>query len=147
MTEKEFFVTVRRIEDAIKFIATNGEIESLLEKMDRIQRFLNRFGTLSELIEHLESVEKYIFFGKETLTLEESAIYLGISKSTLYKLTSAGELATIKRKGKIKYIAKEELDRWINPNVLFNDDEDKRLAEMKSDELRKICQRGKSFIK
>lgn len=147
MTEKEFFGTVRRIEEAIKFIATNGEIESILEKIDRIQRFLNKFGSLSELIEHLECMEKYIFYGKETLTVEESAIYLGLSKSTMYKMTSSGELTLSKPNGKKAYIKKAELDRWMNQNVLLSDEENMRLAEMKADELRKKFAKGKSFIK
>lgn len=117
MTEKEFFGTVRRIEEAIKFIATNGEIESILEKIERTQRFLNKFGTLSELIEHLESVEKYMFYGKDILTVEESAIYLGISKSTLYKLTSSGKINVTKPNGKKAYIVKEDLDSWMNQNL------------------------------
>lgn len=147
MTEKEFFATVHRIEDAMRFIATNGDIKGIMEKMDNIQRFMLRFRTLEELIEHLKCVEKYIFYGKERLTMDESAIYLGIKKSSLYKLTSAHEITVTKPKGKLIYIEKKELDRWMGQNELLNDDEIRRLGEMKVDELRKKFGRGKSFIK
>lgn len=50
---------------------------------------------------------------KEFLTLEEASIYLQVSKSFLYKLTSRNEIAHFKPSGKLIYFSREDLDNWI----------------------------------
>ncbi len=50
------------------------------------------------------------------LTLEEAADYLGLSKSTLYKLTSANKIPHYKPQGKRVYFAKSELNTWLLRN-------------------------------
>lgn len=80
MTESEFFSILRRIENAVNFIATNKDVDGVLERIGKIQDFLERFGSLEELMKYVERVEKYAFYGKEYLTMDESAFYLGIVK-------------------------------------------------------------------
>lgn len=48
---------------------------------------------------------------KTVFSLDEAAIYLTISKSTLYKLTSRKEIAHY-RTGKLIYFRREDLDAW-----------------------------------
>lgn len=50
---------------------------------------------------------------KEILSLEEAAIYLGQSKSSLYKLTSRKEIPFYVPGGKMIYFQRTELDSWI----------------------------------
>ena len=50
------------------------------------------------------------------LTLEEAADYLGLSKSYLYKLTSANKIPHYKPQGKRVYFAKDELNTWLLRN-------------------------------
>ena len=49
---------------------------------------------------------------KQQFTLQEAAIYLGIAKSTLYKLTSGRLIPHFKRK-KLIYFNKVEIDNWM----------------------------------
>ncbi|WP_321370484.1 helix-turn-helix domain-containing protein [uncultured Draconibacterium sp.] len=53
---------------------------------------------------------------KEVLTVDEASIYLGISKSNLYKKTSAQKIPHYKPEGKIIYFKREELDDWMLRN-------------------------------
>lgn len=65
----------------------------------------------------------------------------------LYKLTSSGDLTVSKPNGKLNYIAKVELNRWMSQNVIMNNNEINRLAQMKAEELRKRKKNVKSPIK
>ena len=40
-------------------------------------------------------------------------MYIGVSESMLYKLTSNKEIPHYKPRGKMLYFAKEELDAWL----------------------------------
>ncbi len=53
---------------------------------------------------------------KEILNLEEASTYLGVSKSNLYKKTSASKIPHYKPEGKIIYFRREELDQWMLRN-------------------------------
>ena len=50
---------------------------------------------------------------KETLTLEEAAAYMGLTKWTLYKMTAAREIPYSKPKGKTCYFKRKDLDEWM----------------------------------
>lgn len=53
---------------------------------------------------------------KEILSLEEAAIYMGLSKSHLYKLTSQCIVPFYKPNGKMVYFRRSELEAWILRN-------------------------------
>ena len=50
---------------------------------------------------------------KEHMTLVEASVYLGISKSYLYKLTSRKEIPFYRPGTKLIYFKKSDLDAWI----------------------------------
>lgn len=50
---------------------------------------------------------------KEVLTSAETAKYLGISQSYLYKLTMRGEIPHTKPTGKLCYFSRPELEQWL----------------------------------
>ena len=53
---------------------------------------------------------------KKILTSEEAAAYMGISQSTLYKLTSSRSIPHFKPRGKMCYFDREELEHWLQRN-------------------------------
>lgn len=69
---------------------------------------------------------------KKILTSEEAAAYMGISQSTLYKLTSSRQIPHFKPRGKMCYFDREELECWLQRN---------RVASMEdiNDEARRRC--------
>lgn len=60
---------------------------------------------------------------KATLTFEEASVYSGISKSYLYKLTSAGSIPHYKPEGKTIYFDRLELDAWLKRNRVKTNEE------------------------
>ncbi len=59
---------------------------------------------------------KTIVCSKEVLTFNETAFYLGVSKSYLYKLTMTGEIPHFKPRGKMCYFNRLEMEAWLQRN-------------------------------
>lgn len=53
---------------------------------------------------------------KEVLTLNEVALYTGLSKSHIYKLCSTGGIPFYKPFGKVNYFDKSEIIQWLKQN-------------------------------
>ncbi len=71
--------------------------ELIIEKLNSIQQMLTEQNLLK----------------KEVLSFNEAAIYLELSHSHLYKLTSNGTLPFYKPNGKKIYFRRDELDQWL----------------------------------
>lgn len=69
-----------------------------------------------EIILRLERIEKGVMMQKNVLTLEEAAMFTGLAKSYLYKLTAAGKISYYKPSGKLIYFERAELERWLLRN-------------------------------
>ena len=61
-------------------------------------------------------IDNTLFCTKEVLTSEETARYMGISKSYLYKLTMRGEIPHYKPMGKICFFNRQEVEAWLQSN-------------------------------
>ena len=97
--------------------------------MEFIQKQLTRIEKL--LIN--EQVQK-----KEILSLKEASIYLGQSKSSLYKLTSKREIPFYVPNGKMIYFKRQELDEWIfNGKVESTDEVEEDIEKYLSQTLKK----------
>ena len=90
--------------------------ERINERVCAIEDFLKRLEPMDELLERLAVLENNIYTAKKVLTFEEACLYLGISASLLYKLTSAREVPHYKPRGKMLYFNKGELDHWLLQN-------------------------------
>ncbi len=68
-------------------------------------------------MEHIKDVlDKILEQIKPVLTFEEACIYCGMSKSSMYKHTSANKIPYYKPEGKLIYFKREELDEWMLRN-------------------------------
>jgi excisionase family DNA binding protein len=74
--------------------------EYIIQKLDSIERMLTEQNLLQ----------------KEVLTFNEAAIYLEVSHSHLYKMTSTGTVPCYKPNGKKIYFNRKELDGWLLSN-------------------------------
>ena len=63
----------------------------------------------------LRGENRFGFRGQLTLDFP-ACMYIGVSESMLYKLTSSKEIPHYKPRGKMVYFAKEELDEWLLQN-------------------------------
>lgn len=67
--------------------------------------------------------EKIIFTTKEVLTAQETARYMGVSMSYLYKLTMKKQIPHYKPMGKICYFQRQEIEQWLLNNRVSTDNE------------------------
>ena len=66
-----------------------------------------------EIMELKKMLQSMFILQKEQLTLEEAALYLGISKSTLYKLSHTKSIPFYKPGNKLIYFKRADLDNWV----------------------------------
>ena len=72
--------------------------------------------TMDDIKRQLDRIEQYAgIASKEVLTLEETMIYTGCARTTLYRLTSAKEIPHYKL-GQALRFKKSELDEWLTRN-------------------------------
>ncbi|GHA68733.1 helix-turn-helix domain-containing protein [Pontibacter akesuensis] len=71
---------------------------------------------LQQLEQRLRNIETLLLSQKTVLNFEEVASYTGLSKSYLYKLTSAAQIPHFKPQGKHIYFNKAEVDQWLQRN-------------------------------
>ena len=70
-----------------------------------------------------------IFCTKEVLTTRETAQYMGISLSYLYKLTMRHQIPHFKPMGKICYFNRLEIEQWLQNNRVSTEDEISQKAQ------------------
>lgn len=68
---------------------------------------------LKELKEIKDLLRLQNYSLKQTLSFEEATTYLGVSKSTLYKLTSENKITHYKPTGRLIYFQKDDLDAFL----------------------------------
>ena len=73
---------------------------------------------VAELKNRMDAVEHLLDRAKDVLTLEEAAAFMGMKKSTLYKLTHEQAIPYWKPNGKLIYFEKSELIAWIRQNKM-----------------------------
>ena len=77
--------------------------------------------------ERLKTVENSVKMAglatKEVLTFEEAAMFIGFSKSYLYKLTCKKQIPHYKPAGKMCYFNRLELEAWLQQNRVSTTEE------------------------
>ena len=76
------------------------KFDNILEKLERIEK----------LLETQQAMQKQV------LNFNDACIYLELSQSHLYKLTSTGSIPHYKPNGKKLYFNRQELDNWLLRN-------------------------------
>lgn len=79
-------------------------------------KFSEQMDTLQQINERLSNLEILFLSQKTVLNFDEVAVYTGLSKSHLYKLTSTGGIPCYKPQGKHIYFDKPEIDKWLLQN-------------------------------
>ena len=134
MNRKETDMLLTRIE-GLKSFLENNSLESFQQEILKVHNFLKRFGTLTELLSHIERIEKIAYTAKEFLSIDEVAAYLQVSKSFVYKLTMQKELTVYKPNGKNIFILRDDLNQWIKRKPTLSNSEIERQANIVAYEL------------
>ena len=88
---------------------------------------------VAELQGRVQSLEQ-LHQGKDVLTLEEAAKFMGIARSSLYKMTHEQTIPFYKPNGKMIFFEKSDLLAWVRKNRVSSE------AEI-SEEAERIIQR------
>lgn len=96
-----------------------------------------------QVLTEIRELKKLIFeqnmLQKEVLNFNEAAVYLEVSHSHLYKLTSTGTIPAYKPNGKKLYFNRQELNKWLLSNrqtSLSNIEEEVSQFQLKSGRTR-----------
>lgn len=71
---------------------------------------------LQRIDERQGNIETLLLSQKKVLSFDEVAVYTGLSRSHLYKLTSTGGIPCYKPSGKRIYFDRDEVDQWLLRN-------------------------------
>lgn len=129
MTKKKLEILLSRVE-GIKSLLESNSLEQFQQEVLKVENYLKRFGSLAELLSHLEKLENMAYAAKDFLSIDEVATYLNISKSSVYKITSSKELTVYKPNGKNIFILRSDLNDWIKRNPCLSNDELEKQANI-----------------
>ena len=90
---------------------------------------------ITDLQSRVRTLENLCYSAKEVLNLEEAASFLGIAKSTLYKMTHENRIPFYKPAGKLIHFEKSVLLEWIRSNRIMSEAELQEEARKKLLEL------------
>lgn len=83
----------------------------------------------------IEAMESLLREAKQVLTLEEASLFMGISKSCIYKMTHKHELPFYRPNGKLIFFEKAELLNWMRQNRNKSNAETQEVAVRHMNEL------------
>ncbi len=89
----------------------------------------------TDLQSRVQTLENLCYSAKEVLNLEEAANFLGIAKSTLYKMTHENRIPYNKPAGKLIYFETSVLLDWTRSNRIMSEAELQEEARKKLLEL------------
>ena len=78
---------------------------------------------IAELEQRLTLLENVVFASKDVLTLEEASMFLGLSRSALYKMTHNNVIPFFRPNGKMIYFEKSELLELIRAHRVASEAE------------------------
>ena len=90
---------------------------------------------VAELQGRVQSLEQLLHQGKDVLTLEEAAKFMGIARSSLYKMTHEQTIPFYKPNGKMIFFEKSDLLAWVRKNRVSSETEISEEAERISQRL------------
>ena len=70
-------------------------MERINERVCAVEDILKKMEPVEDLLERLSMLENNIYTTKKVLTFSEACVYMGVSESLLYKLTSAQDMYLI----------------------------------------------------
>ncbi len=73
---------------------------------------------VEDLRQELEKLKDVVYVAKEVLTLEEAAMFMGTTKSFLYKMTHTHAIPYYRPNNKMVYFEKSELLKWLRQNPI-----------------------------
>ena len=98
-------------------------------KRKPINSLFKDYKKMEDIQIQLDRIERNtLLAAKKVLTFEDVALITGLSRSYLYKLTSANQIPHYKPSGKQLYFDREEIESWLKQNRVATVEETERKA-------------------
>ena len=104
----------RALERAEQMLDGSNDVKVLLAQQ-LYQQDLNE--------ERIKALENIFLCQKEIFNLDEAAMYIGVSKSNLYKMTASRKIPHYKPAGRYIYFERSELDKWIREGAVKTEEQ------------------------
>lgn len=83
----------------------------LAERIQQMEEAFKLLGPVEDVLNRIKCLEKWLFAGKDVLTLDEASVFLDASKSQLYKLTRTFAIPHYKPNARLSISARKN---WWN---------------------------------
>ena len=140
MSDRSVVLNLHRIEAARQFIEDCEGLDKILSKISRIEKFFRDYKDVHAVIARFEELENRLYVLKDFFTLEQAADYLNVSKRQLYHLTATKQIPHYKPNGKLIFIQRDELHKWLLNHKIMSEEEISILA---ADRVHNMIRRDK----
>ena len=107
----------------------------IMTEKNAMKMNLDHERKIVELQARVNKLENLCYMTKEVLNLEEASAFLGIAKSTLYKMTHLNQLPYFKPAGKLIFFEKKALLDWVRGARAMSEEEIRKEAAIRLNEM------------
>ena len=94
-----------------------------MTQQNSVQKDTQLTKLIADLQKRVETLEDMLDAGKEVLTVEEAAKFMGMARSSLYKMTSDQTIPFYRPNGKMIFFEKTDILSWIRKNRVSSREE------------------------
>lgn len=117
-------ISKQKIESAPDFRQALERAEQMLGGNNDVKVLLAQQLYQQEVNEgRIKALESVFLCQKEIFNLDEAAMYIGVSKSNLYKMTASRKIPHYKPAGRYIYFERSELDNWIREGAVKTEEQ------------------------
>ena len=106
-----------------------------MTQQNSVQKDTQMTKLIADLQKRVETLEDMLEAGKEVLTVEEAAKFMGMARSSLYKMTSDQTIPFYRPNGKMIFFEKTDLISWIRKNRVSSREEIEEEARLHMQKL------------
>ena len=112
-----------------------------MTQQNSVQKDTQLTKLIADLQKRVETLEDMLDAGKEVLTVEEAAKFMGMARSSLYKMTSDQTIPFYRPNGKMIFFEKSDILSWIRKNRVSSREEIEEEARL---HMRKLGEKAKN---
>ena len=106
-----------------------------MTQQNSVQKDTQMTKLIADLQKRVEALEDMLEAGKEVLTVEEAAKFMGMARSSLYKMTSDQTIPFYRPNGKMIFFEKSDILSWIRKNRVSSREEIEEEARLHMQKL------------
>lgn len=106
-----------------------------MTQQNSVQKDTQVTKLIANLQKRVETLEDMLEAGKEVLTVEEAAKFMGMARSSLYKMTSDQTIPFYRPNGKMIFFEKTDILSWIRKNRVSSREEIEEEARLHMQKL------------